>query len=137
YTVSLTVSNAVGSTTNTKVDYITVTALPPPPAADFSGSPTSGTAPLTVQFTDQSTGNPTSWAWDFQGDGSVDSTQQNPQFSYTTPGSYTVSLTVSNAAGSSTATKVSSITVTAPPTGNLLNPGFELAANNVNPDSWT
>src|SRR5439155_21098808 len=79
-TVSVTVSNAVGSTTNTKADYITVTALPPPPAADFSGSPTSGTAPLTVQFTDQSTGNPTSWAWDFQGDGMVDATEQNRTF---------------------------------------------------------
>src|SRR5439155_23592977 len=138
YTVSLTATNATGSNTATKVSYITVTAPPSPAAADFSGSPTSGTAPLTVQFTDQSTGNPTSWAWDFQNDGIVDSTQQNPQFTYSTPGSYTVSLTVSNAAGSSTNTKVSSITVTAPATGNLLlNPGFELAANNVNPDSWT
>src|SRR5438046_2310680 len=83
---------------------------------NFNGNPTSGTAPLTVQFTDQSTGNPTSWAWDFQGDGIVDSTQKNPQFTYTTPGSYTVSLTVSNAAGSSTNTKMSAITVTAQPT---------------------
>src|SRR5439155_1582420 len=64
-----------------------------------------------------------SWAWDFQGDGIVDSTLQNPQFTYTTPGSYTVSLTVSNAAGSNTTTKVSSITVTAsPPTINSFTP---------------
>jgi len=69
----------------------------------------------------------------------VDSTVQNPQFTYTTPGSYTVSLTVSNSVGSSTTTKTNSITVTAPPTGNLLlNPGFELDANNDGkPDSWT
>src|SRR5439155_921393 len=136
YTVKLTATNATGSNTTTKVSYITVTV--PTPAADFSGSPTSGTAPLTVQFTDQSTGTPTSWAWDFQNDGSVDSTVQNPQFTYTTPGSYTVNLTVSNSAGSSTTTKTNSITVTAPQTGNLLlNPGFELAANNINPNSWT
>src|SRR5438046_1582349 len=82
---------------------------------NFNGNPTSGTAPLSVQFTDQSTGNPTSWAWDFQNDGIVDSTQQNPQFTYTTLGSYTVRLTVSNIAGSTTTTKVSYITVTAPP----------------------
>src|SRR5207247_319579 len=110
---------------------------PSPTAADFTGNPTIAYTPLFRSFTDQSTGTPTSWAWDFQDDGIVDSTQQNPQFTYSTPGSYTVSLTVSNAAGSSTATKVSSITVTAPSTGNLLNPSFELAANNVNPDSWT
>src|SRR5205085_11566302 len=119
-------------------DFLFTAAVSTPPTANFSGNPTSGTAPLTCEFTDQSTGTPTSWAWDFQGDGIVDSTQQNPQFIYTTPGSYTVSLTASNAAGSSTNTKVSAITVTVPATGNLLlNPGFELAANNVNPDSWT
>jgi hypothetical protein len=42
------------------------------PTASFSASPTSGTAPLTVQFTDTSTGGPTSWEWDFQNDGTVD-----------------------------------------------------------------
>src|SRR5439155_82 len=115
YTVKLTATNTAGSNTTTKVGYITVTLPPPPPAADFSGSPTSGTAPLTVQFTDQSTGTPTSWAWDFQNDGSVDSTLQNPQFTYSAAGSYTVNLTVSNATGSNTTTKVGYITVTVPP----------------------
>src|SRR5207244_5350818 len=113
YTVKLTATNATGSNTTTKVSYITVTV--PPPAADFSGSPTGGMAPLTVQFTDQSTGTPTSWAWDFQNDGSVDSTLQNPQFTYLAPGSYTVSLTVSNAAGSTTTTKTDYIKVTTLP----------------------
>src|SRR5207247_4297416 len=88
---------------------------PSPTAADFTGNPTIAYTPLFRSFTDQSTGTPTSWAWDFQNDGSVDSTQQNPQFTYSTPGSYTVSLTVSNTAGSTTTTKVSYITVTATP----------------------
>src|SRR5207247_1391427 len=43
------------------------------PTADFSGTPTSGTAPLTVNFSDLSSGSPTSWAWDFDNNGVVDS----------------------------------------------------------------
>ncbi|MEW5995100.1 MAG: S8 family serine peptidase, partial [Candidatus Zixiibacteriota bacterium] len=62
-----------------------------PPVADFVGSPTSGNAPLTVNFTDQSTGSPTSWSWDF-GDGGT-STAQNPSYTYNSVGTYTVSLT--------------------------------------------
>lgn len=60
--------------------------------ADFSAVPTSGSADLFVQFTDTSTGGPTSWLWDF-GDGST-STLQNPSHTYVTAGIYTVSLTV-------------------------------------------
>ena len=56
------------------------------PTAAFSATPTSGTAPLTVDFTDASTGSPTGWQWDFQNDGTVDSTAQSPSFTYTTPG---------------------------------------------------
>jgi trimeric autotransporter adhesin len=85
---------------------------PVPPTASFTASPTSGTAPLTVNFTDSSSGGPTSWAWDFQNDGTVDSTGQNPIFTYTSPGSYTVKLTVANDAGSNSLTKASYITVT-------------------------
>jgi PKD repeat protein len=84
---------------------------PVPPTAAFTASPTSGTAPLAVAFTDTSSGSPTSWAWDFQNDGTVDSTAQNPTFTYTTPNSYTVKLTVSNTAGSNSLTKTNYITV--------------------------
>ena len=112
YTVSLTATNSAGSDTATQVDYITVTA-PPPPTAAFNGTPTTGTAPLTVNFSDQTTGGPTSWAWDF-GDGNT-STAQNPSHTYATPGVYTVSLMATNSAGSDTATQVDYITVTAPP----------------------
>ena len=47
-----------------------VTSVGTPPVAGFEGNPTSGTAPLNVSFTDQSTNNPTSWQWDFGNGGS-------------------------------------------------------------------
>jgi len=113
YTVTLTASNAGGSDSETKVDYIAVhEPPPPPPVADFSGSPTSGDAPLTVSFTDLSTNSPTSWSWTF-GDGSS-SAAQNSSHEYTSAGTYTVSLTATNASGSDTETKVGYITVNFP-----------------------
>ena len=77
--------------------------------ADFSGSPQSGDSPLTVNFTDLSSGDITSWAWSF-GDGGSSSTQ-DPSYEYTTPGTYTVSLMVSGPDGSDSETKVNYITV--------------------------
>jgi len=111
YTVSLTATNGCGSDSETKAGYIQVGG---PPTAAFSGTPTSGCAPLEVCFTDASTGNPTSWSWSF-GDGGT-STEQNPCNTYDTPGSYTVSLTVANACGSDTEMKEHYITVGGPPT---------------------
>lgn len=84
-----------------------------PPIADFSGDPLSGDAPLTVQFTDLSTNNPTSWAWDF-GDESEGSTQQNPEHEYAQAGTYTVSLTATNAGGSDVETKSNYVTAAVP-----------------------
>ncbi len=93
-----------------------VTGLPysPPsaPIANFTANVTSGNAPLTVQFTDASTGSPTSWAWDFENDGTIDSTEQNPVHTYTTVGTYTVNLTVANDGGSDSAVKTDYIVVT-------------------------
>ena len=106
YTVSLTATNQFGSDTETKTDYIT--ALPAP-AADFVADATSGYAPLIVQFTDNSTGNPTSWQWDFGDEGS--SVEPNPSHTYTSPGTYTVSLTATNDCGSDTETKIDYIEV--------------------------
>ena len=103
YTVTLTAANPDGSNTNTKANYVTVT-VPPPPVANFIGSPTSGTAPLTVNFTDQTSNAPTSWTWSF-GDGGT-STSKNPSHQYTTAGVYTVSLTVTNASGSGPDTNI-------------------------------
>jgi PKD repeat protein len=109
--VSLTASNAGGSNTATKASYITVSVAAP--VAGFSASPTSGVAPLTVSFTDQSTGQPTSWRWDF-GDG-ASSTAQSPSHVYASAGTYTVSLTASNASGSDTLTWAGCISVSAAP----------------------
>ncbi|MDW5550033.1 PKD domain-containing protein [Methanosarcina sp.] len=110
YTVILTVTNAAGSNTVTKSNYITVTVATSKPVAAYSASPTSGKAALNVQFTDKSSNSPTSWKWSF-GDG-TSSTLQNPTHKYSAAGKYTVTLTVTNSAGSNTATKSNYITVT-------------------------
>ncbi len=81
------------------------------PIADFSGAPTSGSVPLTVAFTDVSSGNPTTWSWDFDDGGA--STEQNPSHTYNDLGTYTVTLTVSNDAGPDTKMKMDYITVVA------------------------
>jgi len=119
YTVSLMATNAGGSNTSTRINYITVSGSVKPPVANFYGKPTSGKAPLSVKFTDASTGSPTTWYWDF-GDG-TNATERSPRHSYTTPGKYTVSLTVTNAGGSDTKTRTEYITVkgTPPPTANF------------------
>ena len=93
----------------TQLYVIAASALP---NAEFTGSAVSGNAPLGIVFSDLSTGSPASWLWDF-GD-TTTSTSPNPVHTYVNPGSYTVSLTVTNAAGSNTKTKNSYITVTDP-----------------------
>lgn len=86
----------------------------PAPVAAFNISPGSGEAPRTITFTDASTNSPTTYAWDFEGDGSVNwTTNTPPAFTYTIPGTYQASLTVSNGLVSSTARRT--ITITAPP----------------------
>ncbi|WP_277749825.1 PKD domain-containing protein [Methanoculleus taiwanensis] len=109
YTVSLAVTNAVGSATEEKVGYIRVFV---PPSANFTADVSSGTAPLTVQFTDLSIGEPTSWLWDF-GDGAT-SAEQHPTHAYPA-GTFTVSLTVSNPAGGNTTAAADSISVSPAP----------------------
>lgn len=84
-----------------------------PPVANFTASPLSGNNPLTVNFTDSSTNTPTSWLWDF-GD-STNSIMQSPSHTYSTNGTFTVSLTATNTFGSNTVTKTNYITVSTPP----------------------
>ncbi|MCB0430706.1 MAG: S8 family serine peptidase [Flavobacteriales bacterium] len=79
------------------------------PDVSFTTDATNGCNALTVQFTDQSTFNPTSWLWTF-GDGNT-STQQNPSHTYAAPGSYTVKLTATNGVGSDSLVKSNLITV--------------------------
>lgn len=83
------------------------------PVAGFTSNITSGCAPILVNFTDNSTNSPTSWYWDL-GNGTT-STLQNPSTTYITAGSYTVSLTVTNASGTNTRTVTNYITVAASP----------------------
>jgi PKD repeat protein len=86
----------------------------PPLSADFTADPLSGDAPLSVRFSDASTGSVTSWEWDFDGDDIVDSTEQNPTHAYSDAGTYSVSLRVTGSGGSDNEAKTDYITVTAP-----------------------
>jgi len=84
------------------------------PVANFIGTPASGIAPLTVQFTDTSMNTPTSWKWEYSA-GEI-WTQfgfgvMNLSHTFTTPGTYSIRLTVTNAGGSDTETKQDYITV--------------------------
>ena len=116
YTVTLTVSGPGGADSETKTNYITVGYAAP--IAAFTAAPLSGTPPLTVTFTDQSTGPITTWDWSF-GDGGV-SGARHPAHIYETAGTYTVTLTVTGPGGSDTEIKPGYITVSpsgfAPPT---------------------
>jgi len=105
------ITNGDGQIVNTTGAY-TYTA--PDPVAAFSGTPTSGTVPLTVTFTDASTCTPTAWNWSF-GDGTF-SDIRNPSHIYTAAGSYTVILNATNATPASNyLTKTNYITVSSVP----------------------
>lgn len=111
YTVALTVSSAGCADSETKVGYITVGGAP---TADFDANPISGNAPLNVHFTDQSSGSPTAWSWDF-GDGGS-SVLQHPSHVYSEPGVYTVSLMATNSCGNDSTTQVDLVVVDEAPT---------------------
>jgi PKD repeat protein len=86
------------------------------PTASFTSNATSVCAGQSVQFTDQSSPNITTWSWSFPGGTPSSSTQQNPTVTYNTAGTYNVSLTVTNANGTNTITTNNYITVNALPT---------------------
>ena len=101
------ISSIVGSTVNVSASAVfpvkaglsgTAGGLASTPTADFVGTPTSGSDPLTVQFTDLSTNVPLTWAWDFNSDGITDDNTQDPVHPFAI-GGHTVSLTVTNGAG--------------------------------------
>ncbi len=83
------------------------------PVAEFSASQVSGCAPFAVRFTDQSTGSPKFWNWDF-GNGQI-SNIQNPTVTYSVPGTYSVTLVVRNSNGTNGITKTALINVFASP----------------------
>ncbi len=107
YTVSLTVNGAGGSDIETKTGYITVYT---PVAADFSANPTSGPLPLTVAFTNLSTGDFDTCSWNF-GDNQTSNLCSPPNHVYQSMGVYNVTLTINGGGGSDTETKTGYITV--------------------------
>ncbi|MFT5384031.1 MAG: PKD repeat protein, partial [Saprospiraceae bacterium] len=121
YTVILTGTNTCGSVTTT--EQITIVT---PPLADFSANVTSGCVELTVEFSDESSTNATSWLWTFDGGNPGTSTDQNPTVIYNTAGTYSVTLEVTNSAGSSTVTETNYIIVDDVPVA-----GFTSITNNA------
>jgi gliding motility-associated-like protein len=95
YTVTHTATNASGTSTNTYTTTITVFAVP---TADFNVNKNNGCYPTTIQFTNTSSPDVTSWIWDF-GDGYLDNTTYSPGHNYRNAGSYPVTLAVQNANG--------------------------------------
>jgi PKD repeat protein len=118
-------------------DYTVSFGAPQPPVADFSGTPTTVITGQSVQFTDLTTNGPTSWSWSFTGGTPTTSTSQNPIVTYNTAGSFNVSLTATNSAGSDTEIKTAYINVvTVPACTNPVSPlngatGVSITANLV------
>jgi uncharacterized repeat protein (TIGR01451 family) len=110
YTVKLTVSNAYGSDTRTRTNYITANSEVP--TANFDAWPQSGLAPLTVSFHNTSFGDYTSCLWNY-GDGNIGTSCNNyHDHIYDMPGTYSVLLTVTGPGGSDSKTITDYITVT-------------------------
>ncbi len=91
--MTLTVTNANGSSYFERLNYITINA--PAPVANFTANKTNPALSEAVQFTDTSTGSPTGWAWTF-GDGGTANTGPTVSHAYNTAGTYSVSLTVTS-----------------------------------------
>jgi PKD repeat protein len=99
---------------NTEMNWTTAGAAPSAPTAEFSqttGSTTSGTVPFWVQFLDLSTNTPTSWGWSWSDQAAFPSNYQHPVRLFEFGGTYTVTLTATNAGGSDSEVKPSYIVV--------------------------
>lgn len=93
-------------------------ASPNAPVAAFTYSPTSPRVGQAIVVTDNSSNGPTSWSYNW-GDGTGNSTTQNPSHTYTTAGNFTITLTATNSAGSGTKTQtIVASNVVTPPTTN-------------------
>lgn len=100
-------SGSGGHISNLGIDEIQINTV----EAGFNANITAGPSPLTVQFTDESSGNPTSWKWDFNNDGVVDATVQNPVYTYTSLGKYSVKLIASKTGSADSIVKTDYIVV--------------------------
>lgn len=100
YNVTLSVTNVFDSTAT-----YTREVLVPDNIADFYADSTIGSLPMTVHFTDITPLEVTQWQWDFNNDGVIDSSAQNPSWTYLFPGIYSVSLQISDGNQSDTETK--------------------------------
>ena len=101
-------------------------AQPPTLSANFTAAQ-AASPPLTMAFTDTSTGSPTSWSWSF-GDAAT-STAQNPSHTYAQAGTYTVTLTVRDAAGETSTTSRTVTVAAAPQPGGGTTQTFAAAAD--------
>ena len=124
YTVKQTASNGCGSNTKTKTVFASGGGTAP--TANFNSNHTNPTCSGSINFTDTSTGSPTSWSWSFPGGSPSSSTAQNPTINYTSPGTYNVTLTATNATGTDTEVKNGFVVVSSGP-----NAGFTFTTNNL------
>lgn len=113
YIVTLTASNPCSSSTATMEVEIDGLAAP---SAAFSANVESGCAPLEVSFTDESLNDPTAWTWLFEGGEPATSNEQNPVITYNTPGTFSVTLSVSNAIGNNVVNMTEVVVISAEPT---------------------
>ena len=131
-------TNECGSDTTTQSIVVTVVSQP---VAEFAANLTSGCAPLTITFSDQSSNNTTSWEWTFDGGDPAMSTDRNPTITYNTPGVYAVTLVAFNSAGSNSNTKVGFITVEAAPVASFTrvvdNTTVEFTNSSASGDSYS
>ncbi|MDZ4122401.1 MAG: PKD domain-containing protein, partial [Candidatus Cloacimonadaceae bacterium] len=93
-----------------------------PMTADFTAGTLTALTGQAIQFTDSSLGSPTGWSWDFNNNGTEDSSLQNPLYSYDLPGIYTVKLTITNGIDSVSETRSEYITVSSPLPNFVLSP---------------
>jgi PKD repeat protein len=134
YSVALTATGPGGSDLELKTGLVTI-EVPPAPEADFAYDVTQGIDPLTVHFTDLSSGVVTARAWSF-GDGSVAS-DANPTHTYIAPGVYTVTLVATGPGGSDELQRADLVSVVAVPRG-LSDPSFEEQAAGASPGgAWS
>src|SRR5262249_31241796 len=110
--------NSSGSNTFVRTNYITVNTCASP-VVNFSGWPTTLCASQSVNFTDLSSNSPTSWSWTFPGGTPASSIAQNPVVNYATAGTYSVTLSATNAFGTNTATFTNYINVNSCPSSGV------------------